>query len=61
VNAIPLVEQNYPLEWEANGEVEPAVYGIFRVAMALGGILAIYATLVELGWARNLLDLLSSS
>ncbi|GAM97193.1 hypothetical protein U91I_00818 [alpha proteobacterium U9-1i] len=56
VNAIPFV-RNYALEWEATGEAEHFALGFFRIAAGLGGILALYATMVELRWAPNVLDL----
>lgn len=57
VNAIPFV-RNYALEWEARGETEHFAFGIFRIAAGLGAVLALYATMVELRWAPNVLDLI---
>lgn len=57
VNAIPFV-RNYALAWEANGEAEHSMFGLFRVAAGVGAVLALYATMVELRWAPNVLDLL---
>jgi len=57
VNAIPLVEQSYELAWEATGEVQPFVFEIFRWAAGIGAVLALYATLLELGWIDRLLNL----
>lgn len=57
VNAIPFV-RNYALEWEAEGEAELFAFGVFRIAASLGAILALYATMVELRWVPNILDLI---
>jgi hypothetical protein len=58
VNAIPFV-RNYEVEWEAQGDAEHAAFGLFRVAAGLGALLALYATMVELRWVPNVLDLLN--
>ncbi len=57
VNAIPFV-RNYALEWEATGEAEHFAFGVFRIAAGLGAVLALYATMVELRWVPNVLDLI---
>jgi hypothetical protein len=54
-----LFVRNYEVEWEAQGDAEHAAFGLFRVAAGLGALLALYATMVELRWVPNVLDLLN--
>ena len=57
VNAIPFVEQSYPLEWSATGEVEPLLSRVVRSVAVAATIVGVYAALVELGWVQNLVEL----
>ena len=57
VNAIPFI-RNYALEWEATGEAEHFAFGLFRIAAGVGAVLALYATMVDLQWVPNVLDVI---
>lgn len=57
VNNIPLVEQDYTLEWTATGDVEPRFISVAKSAIAIvaafGAVLGAYAALVELRAVPN--------